>query len=350
MSIGLTKAMNGYTVPASAGVALSSSRDTNPYNTVCYVWDGVDASGRQANKFSFATRSGGCNSANDQANIETLHRPNYIEWLNGGGSGIQGNLDAGMNQVTAFSGLSSTNPMSLPGAVLPTDDNNVAAIVSGQLPEGFMDLAARERMIHSNARFVEGMQHESMNKPNAYLLADKLKRSSEHMQRDSMRHKEGMQCENMSCGEGMRRENTRLKERMQHENMMMLEERQTKPNAYLLADRLKRSQEAMVANRAYSRVARAAGQYEGFDVAESNVTAPTVTAPTVTAPTVTAPTVTAPVQGTTPAAGYTCRPCRTCKPCSFEKQWKIPPRTVCTPDKVYFTSTEAPTPPIVSRK
>jgi hypothetical protein len=324
MSIGLTKAMNGYTVPASAGVALSSSRDTNPYNTVCYVWDGVDASGRQANKFSFATRSGGCNSANDQANIESLHRPNYIEWLNGGGSGIQGNLDTGMNQVTAFSGLSSNNPMSLPGAVLPTDDNNVAAIVSGQLPEGFMDLAARERMIHSNARFVEGMQHATVNKPNAYLLADRLKRSSEQMQHDSMRHKEGMQhdsmrhkegmqhdsmrhkegmqhdrmrhkegmqhdsmrlkegmqCENMSCGEGMRRENMKLVERMQHdsmrdnqgmqrenmvhEKMRMLKERQTKPNAYLLADKLKRTQEAMVANRAYSRVARAAGQYEGF--------------------------------------------------------------------------------------
>ena len=99
MSIGLTNALNNYKIPAGADLSMSSSREINPNNITCYNWNRVDSAGRQANGNTFATRTSGCTSAEAQIRPENALRPQYVEFLNGGGIGIQGNLDRGLNQV-----------------------------------------------------------------------------------------------------------------------------------------------------------------------------------------------------------------------------------------------------------
>ena len=131
MSIGLTNALNNYKIPAGADLSMSSSREINPNNITCYNWNRVDSAGRQANGNTFATRTSGCTSAEAQIRPENALRPQYVEFLNGGGIGIQGNLDRGLNQVSTAMELPSNNPMSLPQLQLPGFGNASVPVQSG---------------------------------------------------------------------------------------------------------------------------------------------------------------------------------------------------------------------------
>ena len=121
MSIGLTKATNGYFVPTSAGVSLDSSRAINPDNIVCYNWDGTDTTGRPSTMPNSPIRTSGCNSALDDINLENSARPNYFAIINGGGVGIKGDFNTGLNQVAGTTQLPASNPMSIPQIQVPSE-------------------------------------------------------------------------------------------------------------------------------------------------------------------------------------------------------------------------------------
>ena len=212
MSISITKSLNTATVPVSVGLVGDSSRSINPYNTVCYNWDGTDASGREASHNTVAIRTGGCTSALTQMLPEAANRPQYVGFLNGGGSGIQGSqVNTGLNQVTGTLQLAASNPQSLPGLALPGDSASAAAQPIMSVPSGASHIAPAEnfqsvsfgttmpvKMIHgtsyegytSNAKgtgFNVGMNKavrhtEAFTKPNSYVLAD---RKAEHFQGNS---------------------------------------------------------------------------------------------------------------------------------------------------------------------
>lgn len=102
MSIGLTKAMNGFFVPPGSGQSLDSSRNINAYNKICYNWNGLDSAGRQSSPNGFDSRSAGCNSALDDINTTNAQRPQYLELVNGGRSGVAGNLVEGYETNATF--------------------------------------------------------------------------------------------------------------------------------------------------------------------------------------------------------------------------------------------------------
>lgn len=71
---------------------VQSDRFLNPNNAVCPVWNGLDSAGRPVCVDSYATKSGGCNNANDRVVVENHLRPNYIEYVNLSSRGYEGNL------------------------------------------------------------------------------------------------------------------------------------------------------------------------------------------------------------------------------------------------------------------
>lgn len=182
MSIGLTKATNGYFIPKSAGVSLDSSREINPYNIVCYNWNGTDNStGRAASMPNNSIRTSGCNTANDQIAPENALRPKYYAIINGGGRGIQGNFDKGLNQITSDSNLPPTNPMALPEIQLPGAEpysqfelTMPTRLIRGNTPrvaEHFGGLPAGNFGISLPGIIRKGGEHFQ----NSYVLADRSK-------------------------------------------------------------------------------------------------------------------------------------------------------------------------------
>ena len=139
MSIGLTNALNTYKVPTSAGNALESSREINPYNVVCYKWNGIDTSGRESSANAFATKTSGCNSSMEMIGIENALRPKYIEFMNGGNVGIGGSYNTGVNQITTDMSLPSNNPMALPDISMHGNTGNLVSkpVMRGNMAEGF---------------------------------------------------------------------------------------------------------------------------------------------------------------------------------------------------------------------
>lgn len=91
--------MNGFFVPPGSGQSFESEKSIDPNNTICYNWNGLDTSGRQASAGGFNSRSGGCNSALDDININNAQRPKYLEMINGGKMGIDGSLVEGFSPL-----------------------------------------------------------------------------------------------------------------------------------------------------------------------------------------------------------------------------------------------------------
>ena len=56
------------------------------------MWNGQDSAGRFVCEDSFNTKSAGCNSALDRVDVENYQRPQYFDFVNLDGYGIQGNL------------------------------------------------------------------------------------------------------------------------------------------------------------------------------------------------------------------------------------------------------------------
>jgi len=139
MSIGLTNALNTYKVPTSAASALGSSREINPYNVVCYKWNGTDTSGRESSANAFATKTSGCNSSMEMIGIENALRPKYIEFMNGGNVGIGGSYNTTDTTDTTDMSLPSNNPMALPDISMYGDTGNLVSkpVMRGNMAEGF---------------------------------------------------------------------------------------------------------------------------------------------------------------------------------------------------------------------
>ena len=115
-------------VNAGYSERINSDRFLNPKNTVCPVWNQLDAAGRVACADSFWTKSPGCNSARDRVNVENVLRPQYMQY-------ISDSLGMNYNNNSALPGPASVTPAPgttlAPGAGQPTPNVGVT--------EGFMD-------------------------------------------------------------------------------------------------------------------------------------------------------------------------------------------------------------------
>jgi len=182
MSLGLIKSVRGYTVPASASAVLGSSTSINPNNITCYNWDGTDSAGRTAPTNSVATRTAGCNSALDSIMPELATRPGYVQMLIGGGSGIQGNVTSGSNQISSSMSLAASNPMALPGLEQKREHYMPGSIfglgmpvkvIPGQQPavEHFGSWGS------SVGGSIRPSANEHFTAANSYTLADRIKAS-----------------------------------------------------------------------------------------------------------------------------------------------------------------------------
>jgi hypothetical protein len=58
-----------------------SDRFLNPKHLVCPAWNGLDAAGRVSCADGFKTKSAGCNSAQDRVSVESMLRPQYMQYI-----------------------------------------------------------------------------------------------------------------------------------------------------------------------------------------------------------------------------------------------------------------------------
>lgn len=90
--ISLESSIRTCKVDTGSANRLESDRFLNSCNVTCPVWNGQDTSGRFVCEDSFNTKSAGCNSALDRVDVENYQRPQYFDFVNLDGYGIQGNL------------------------------------------------------------------------------------------------------------------------------------------------------------------------------------------------------------------------------------------------------------------
>ena len=107
--ISLESSIRGCNVNAGAANKLASDRILNPYNMVCPIWNGYDSTGRPVCADSFMTKSAGCNSAEDRVEVENMHRPQYIEYVNLTSGGINANLYTNPDQLQYASDMYALN-------------------------------------------------------------------------------------------------------------------------------------------------------------------------------------------------------------------------------------------------
>ena len=97
-NISLQKSLRTCRVDTGWADKMQSDRFLNSCQMVCPTWNGMDQYGRFVCQDSFTTESYGCRSAIDRINVENYQRPQYFEYVNLDGFGVQGNLtnyDAG---------------------------------------------------------------------------------------------------------------------------------------------------------------------------------------------------------------------------------------------------------------
>ena len=90
--ISLESSIRTCKVETGSAARLESDRFLNSCNVTCPVWNGQDTAGRFVCEDSFYTKSPGCNSAVDRVDVENYQRPQYFDFVNLDGYGIQGNL------------------------------------------------------------------------------------------------------------------------------------------------------------------------------------------------------------------------------------------------------------------
>lgn len=98
MSISLQKSVRTCKVSTEWAPKIQSERFLNPCQVVCPVWNGMDQYGRMVSPDSFMIETAGCRSALDRVDVENYQRPQYFEYVNLDGFGVQGNIysdDAG---------------------------------------------------------------------------------------------------------------------------------------------------------------------------------------------------------------------------------------------------------------
>lgn len=90
--ISLENSIRTCKVETGSANRLESDRFLNSCNVTCPVWGGQDSTGRFVCEDSFMTKAPGCNSATDRVDVENYQRPQYFDYVNLDGYGIQGNL------------------------------------------------------------------------------------------------------------------------------------------------------------------------------------------------------------------------------------------------------------------
>lgn len=90
--ISLESSIRTCKVETGSANRLESDRFLNSCNVTCPVWNGQDSAGRFVCEDSFYTKSPGCHSALDRVDVENYQRPQYFDFVNLDGYGIQGNL------------------------------------------------------------------------------------------------------------------------------------------------------------------------------------------------------------------------------------------------------------------
>ena len=98
-NISLQKSVRTCRVDTGWANKMQSDRFLNSCQTLCPVWSGMDSYGRFVCQDSFKTETDGCRSASDRIAVENYQRPQYFEYVNLDGFGVNGNLynyDAGV--------------------------------------------------------------------------------------------------------------------------------------------------------------------------------------------------------------------------------------------------------------
>ncbi len=98
-NISLQKSVRTCRVDTGWADKMQSDRFLNSCQALCPVWSGMDMYGRFVCQDSFKTESNGCRSAADRIEVENYQRPQYFEYVNLDGFGVNGNLynyDAGV--------------------------------------------------------------------------------------------------------------------------------------------------------------------------------------------------------------------------------------------------------------
>lgn len=106
--ISLENSIRTCKVETGSASRLESDRFLNSCNVTCPVWNGQDSAGRFVCEDSFYTKSPGCNSAVDRVDVENYQRPQYFDYVNLDGYGIQGNL-YGQSTVSAAKAMSDVH-------------------------------------------------------------------------------------------------------------------------------------------------------------------------------------------------------------------------------------------------
>ena len=91
-NISLQKSVRTCRVDTGWADKMQSDRFLNSCQSLCPTWNGMDNYGRFVCQDSFKTETAGCRSAVDRIAIENYQRPQYFEYVNLDGFGVQGNM------------------------------------------------------------------------------------------------------------------------------------------------------------------------------------------------------------------------------------------------------------------